>query len=293
MALIKIPHPNGDFKIESKLALTLNAWIDAIFKYNQDLVVVFDGAEGAGKSTLMRQVGAYCQHYMKERHGHKVPFDINNIKFDLADYTENAIKLENEKGHIHDLDESRAVANRKRSTSKGNVGFTNYLSECRSAGHIHLIALPAYHDLDSYVAIWRCSFLIHIEKYFAKTGEEKGVPIYELKLGEYRVFLNDSKLKAMYYHKMKYIYPRKEVFRGRFDNICIVDEAGYEDKKREARAARYSAESDDKNKGKELTKAELAIRCKAAHPEWNKSEIARHLGCNRKTVHDALASLKV
>jgi hypothetical protein len=293
MSLIKIPHVNGAFKIESKLALTLNAWIDSIYKYNQDLLVVFDGAEGAGKSTLMRQVGAYCQYYIKQRHGHDVPFDINNIKFDLDDYTKSAIELENKKAQIHDLDESRAVANRKRSTSKGNVGFTNYLSECRSAGHIHMIALPAYHDLDSYIAIWRCSFLINIEKYFKKTGEENGVPIYELILGEYRVFLNDTKLKAMYYHKMKYIYPKKPVFTGRFSNIAIVDEEAYEEKKREARAKRYSAESDEKNKPKEISKQDMAIRCKAKNPTWNNSEIARHLKINRQTVREALLSLNV
>ncbi len=45
------------------------------------------------------------------------------------------IDNEKQKGYIHILDESRAVANRKRSTSKGNLGFTNYLSECRSSGH--------------------------------------------------------------------------------------------------------------------------------------------------------------
>lgn len=293
MSQIIIPHKNGDFGIESKLALTLNAWIDAIYKYNQDIVVVFDGAEGAGKSTLMRQVGAYCQYYIKQKHKIDVPFGIENIKFDLDDYTKSAISLEDKKGQIHDLDESRAVANRKRSTSKGNVGFTNYLSECRSAGHIHLIALPAYHDLDSYVAIWRCSFLINVEKYFRKTGEENGVPIYELVLGEYRVFLNDTKLKAMYYHKMKYLYPKKPVFSGRFSNVAIVDEQAYEEKKREARAKRYAAESDTKKKDKEFSKAELAIQCKAKYPEMNKSEIARHVGCNRKTVQDALASLKI
>lgn len=289
---ITVPHKNGNFKMTEKLARSLDAYIDSILKYKQDLVIVFDGAEGAGKSTLMRQVGAYCQYSMKKRYNIERPFGVDQIKFDLADYTETAISLETEQLHMHDLDESRAVANRKRSTSKGNVGFTNYLSECRSAGHIHLIALPAFHDLDSYVAIWRCSFLIHIEKYFTVRKGDNGVPIYELRLGEYRVFLNDNKLKAMYYHKMKYIYPKKEVFRGNFDNVEIVNEEAYEEKKREARAKRYGEEEKDKNKPKEFTQAEKAIRAKAANPEMNNSEIARKFKISRGTVRDALLSLK-
>ena len=276
-----------------KLALTINAWIDSIYKYNQDLVIVFDGAEGAGKSTLMRQVGAYAKKYIKDKHNLDVTFGIDNIKFDLDDYTKTAIDKEKEKGVIHVLDESRAVANRKKSTSKGNVGFTNYLSECRSAGHIHLIALPAYHDLDAYIAIWRCSFLIHIDKYFTKVREENGVPIYELRLGEYKVFLNDSRLKAMYYHKMRYIYPKKCVFSGTFSNVAIVDEQAYEEKKQAARKVRYDLESDEKNKGKQVTKQELAIQYKAKYPKLTNVEIAKRVGCNRSTVQEALASLNV
>lgn len=254
-----IPNPNGNYFIEDKLAHSLNAYIDAIFKYNQDLVLVFDGAEGAGKSELMKQVGYYCKYYIKQKYNIEREFSLNNIKFDLDDYVKSAISLENEKGHIHDLDESRAVANRKRSTSKGNIGFTNYLSECRSAGHIHLIALPAYHDLDSYIAIWRCSFLIHIEKYFRKAkDDENGVPIYELVLGTYKVYLNDSTLKAMYYHKMRYIYPRKCVFSGRFDKTTIIDEEAYESKKRESRAKRYSEEEETETpKKKDISKADI------------------------------------
>lgn len=290
---ITVPHKNGNFKMTEKLARSLDAYIDAIMKYKQDLVIVFDGAEGAGKSTLMRQVGAYCQYSMKQRYNIDRPFGVDQIKFDLADYTETAISLEKEQLHMHDLDESRAVANRKRSTSKGNVGFTNYLSECRSAGHIHLIALPAFHDLDSYVAIWRCSFLIHIEKYFTVRKGDNGVPIYELRLGEYRVFLNDTKLKAMYYHKMKYIYPRKEVFKGTFDNVEIVNEESYEEKKRDARAKRYSAENEDKNKPKELTKKEKVIQYKAKYPEMTHVDIAKAVGCNRTTVNDAINSLNI
>lgn len=274
---IIIPHENGDFKMHRQLYLSIAAYIDAIIKYNQDLVLVFDGAEGAGKSTLMRQVGEMARQYLKNKHNLTVGFGIDNIHFDLDSYTNAAIDNEKQKGIIHILDESRAIANRKRSNSKGNVNFTNYLSECRSAGHIHLIALPAFHDLDSYIASFRQSFLINIQKYFKQEGEdENGVPIYDLKLGEYRVFLNDSKLKAMYYHKMRYIYPRSSVFKGKFDNCSVVDENLYEDKKRESRRLKYQ-EQEEKGKFKFTIKDQVLADIAAKVP---KNDTVSRLNCS-------------
>lgn len=235
------------YTINDNLANSIIAYINAIFKYNQDLVIVFDGYEGAGKSTLMRQIGAFCVYYMQKAFNHKIPFNINNVLFDLEDYTKHCLDNEKEKGHVHILDESRAIANRKRSTSSGNVSFTNYLSECRSAGHIHLIALPAFHDLDSYISTWRMSFLVNVRKFF-NIKEVDGVPVADLVLGTYRVYLNDSKLKAMYYHKMRYIYPKKSTFTGKFANESVLDEQLYEEKKAAKRKEKFELKDDKETK---------------------------------------------
>lgn len=281
---ITIPHKTP-FKMHNQLYLSICAYIDAIVKYNQDLVIIFDGAEGAGKSTLMRQVGEMCTQYLKEKHNIVVPFGIDNIHFELETYTNAAIDNETQKGFIHILDESRAIANRKRSTSKGNVNFTNYLSECRSAGHIHLIALPAFHDLDSYIASFRQSFLINIQKYFKHTGDdEKGVPIYDLRLGEYRVFLNDSKLKAMYYHKMRYIYPKACVFKGTFDNYSVVDENLYEDKKRASRKKKYQDQEEQDKKTD--TKKSMIVNYLKANPEVSTTELCKIYTVSRTYVNE-------
>lgn len=288
MAQLKRPfefiHQGIKTKIEQSLADSVKLYIDAIFKYNQDLLIVFDGAEGAGKSTLMRQVALFASWYMEQTYNVIRPFTANNIKFNLDDYLTTALNSQTEKGHIHILDESRAVANRKRSTSKGNIGFTNYLSECRSAGHIHLIALPAYHDLDSYIAIWRCSFLVNIEKYFTMRQVD-GVPVYDLVLGQYRVFLNNSALKAMYFHKLRYIYPKKPVFTGGFPNDSIIPEEEYELKKQEERRNKFLEEQTDKQK-KEDTKKEMIIRYIQNSSNTETNVIADIFGVSARHVND-------
>lgn len=272
--------------INNNLANSIIAYINAIFKYNQDLVIIFDGAEGAGKSTLMRQVGAFCAWYMQKTYNHKVPFDNNNILFDLENYLNHCVDNEKTKGIIHILDESRAIANRKRSTSSGNVDFTNYLSECRSAGHIHLIALPAFHDLDSYISTWRMSFLVNVRKYFKIVDEIDGVPIMDLVLGKYRVFLNDSTLKAMYYHKMRYIYPKKSKFTGSFSNESIIPESEYEDKKTTSRTERYKQQEESKNKKKGPTESELKIlKGRLEHPQATRPELAKLLEMDKTTIY--------
>lgn len=264
----------GEININSNLAGTLNAYIDAIVKYNQDVVIMFDGAEGAGKSTLMRQVGAYCQWYLHKAHKINIPFSVDNIHFNLDDYIKAAIDNDKQKGFIHILDESRAVANRKRSTSSGNLSFTNFLSECRSSGHIHLVALPAFHDLDSYIAIHRCQFLVNIRKFFRQSGKtEQGVPIFELVLGTYRVFINDNTLKAMYFHKMRYIYPKKAVFVGQFDNNDVININDYEEKKRLERAKKFLDEK------KESSDKSLPTKSDLAHAFWKHNPNARHKDC--------------
>jgi hypothetical protein len=281
---MEFTHQGITCKIDTKLAESIMLYIDAIFNHNQDLVLVFDGAEGAGKSTLMRQAALFCSYYMQKKHNTIRPFTVDNIKFNLEDYLETALAVQHEKGHIHILDESRAVANRKRSTSKGNVDFTNYLSECRSSGHIHLIALPAYHDLDSYIAIWRCSFLVNIGKYFS-VKEVNGVPVYSLVLGTYRVFLNDSKLKAMYFHKLRYIYPKKAVFTGKFTKDGIIPDEVYEAKKQKERAAKFAnAEEADKNKTQ--SKKDMLLKYMESTPNHDQKVMCSIFNTTKRYINE-------
>lgn len=278
---------NGvSFPFSKNLYETLRVWINALVKRNQDVVMLFDGKEGAGKSVFMRQVAAVCQLILYNEHKIHVPLSIDNIHFELENYIDTAISHESKKGYIHILDESRAIANRKRSMSGSSVKFTNYLSECRSSNHIHLIALPAFHDLDPYVVVWRSVFVIHMEKYFDNSGE--------LQLGNYKLYMNNSVLKNVYYHKMKYLYPRKHKFSGKSENIEILDNINeYESKKAEARAKKFLASEEETNftdKQKSVVKRcvlELFYKhqCKQAY-------IAKTLGISKPYVTQILGEIK-
>lgn len=225
------------FTIHKKLKQNIDLYLEACLFRDDDVVLLFDGAEGAGKSKLMRQIAKYIQLRMK-KWGVEIPFSADNIHFDPKTLMQSAIKNENTKGWINILDEGRRGANRKRSMSNSNVEYTNYLSECRSANHIHLIALPAYHDIDSYVVLWRTKFVIHCDKYFKPDKDSRSG--FSLIRGSYRVYSNDKALKNMYFFKIRYTYPRKCLFEGVFENVETLDDVQvYEDKKAEHRRITY------------------------------------------------------
>ncbi len=234
----------GDLQwYEDKTFLTnLNIYLDSISE-NDDLVVCVDGKEGAGKSLRLRQIAAYCADYLGST------FNNDNIKFDLQKYMD--FSIESPPNTVCVLDESRNQLNRKNSMTKIVKRFTSFLSECRKYKQVHIIALPAYHDLDRYVVSWRMKFLVHLHKWFE--ADEKAKSGFKLARGKYTLYINDNYLKDSYNYP--YRYPLKWVTKGRFNNVEILskeDLKKYEDEKDANIETRYHS----KHIEADLTKTE-------------------------------------
>ena len=224
----------------------LDVYLYSTMYDDEDLVILFDGYEGTGKSKVMRVVAQYCINKVRSW-GFKVPnLSIDNIHFDLESYVKTAETMNKNKvkGWVNILDESRMIANRKSSMSKSAVAFTNYMSECRSSNQIHFIALPAFHDIDSYIAIWRQKFVVHLEKKYIDNEDEKLDIDSVLTRGYFKIFADQRKLTHCYFHKVKYTYPKSPDFNGKFSSILryadpLPNLKEYEEKKAKFRLSKY------------------------------------------------------
>lgn len=187
----------------------LNIYLDAI-KDDDDILIIFSGKERSGKSLRMRQVAKYCADYLG------TTFNRKNINFDLQKYMD--FSIESPPNTVCILDESRNQLSRKKAMSKPVKKFTDYLSECGKYNQVHLIALPAYHDLDRNVVLWRSKFVVKLHKWFEPDDTAKSG--FRLSRGRYTLYDNDEYLKKCY--EYPYAYPKRWVTKGKYNNVEML-----------------------------------------------------------------------
>ena len=227
---------NGSkFSMNKQLKENLDIELSSMKQSIQDFVLVIDGLEGSGKSKFARQIAFYCA---KNLGSHFDTEGIGNIHNDINKYIDTSLQAGAFAVNI--LDESRNALLKVTSQSRSAVRFTNYLSECRALRQVHIILLPAYHDLAKYVVLWRMNFLIHLKKKMIPDAKMEGG--YKLVLGEFLVFPNDSYTK--WFYDDKYRYNKKFAVRDRFPNFEVLSPGGleaYEKQKTALLAIKYGS----------------------------------------------------
>lgn len=285
---VNLGHKKIDLEIHTGFKRILDAHIHDSLEQDDDVVILITGDEGAGKSKLARQIGAYANHKINEWGGNTT-FGLDNIHFRLDPYMETAKAHIKQKGWVNLLDEGRSTANRKRSTTGVNVKFTNYLSECRADNHIHIICLPAFHDIDSYIAIWRSKLVIKCEKKHVKDAKSKSG--YSLQRGIFKAFKKNQALINVYYHKLRYIYPRQPVIKdGYFPNVEILDDVeAYQEKKRYWRYKDMDEEDKPMGvKAKGVMTKLIKVVAKLEQDGYKQKDIAQVAGCSVRNIQKYL-----
>jgi hypothetical protein len=242
----------GQIYLNKYLLQEIDTALYAVKHKNQDLVLVFDGPEGGGKSTAARQLAFYCAKKLGSNFQTDTVYNIHN---DIDKYIRSS--SEGAKYDVHILDEARKILNRKRSTSKDAVRFTNYLSECRFMNQVHIICIPAFHDLDRYVAQWRLSFVIHMYKEWS-INESIELGGHELHLGAFKLYMNDSFLKYAY-DSPGFQYPKLPLTKDRFNKFEILTDEGsaaYEKQKYDQMKFKYLLDG----KPEKETPKDMALR---------------------------------
>lgn len=148
--------------------------IKKIQKKNWDCVILIDGKERSGKSTLGLTIGAYLQK----------SFSIGNVASDTADAKKKAATLR--KGSVLLIDEGSLVFNSKDSMAKEQRQLLKIMDVIGQKNMVFIIILPAIFDLNKTIAVRRSRFLLHVytdkrlnRGRFCYFGENKKAYLYE------------------------------------------------------------------------------------------------------------------
>lgn len=217
-------HEGKLVRIDPKKAHNLLCFVESAKKTMGDVVLIYTGEEGSGKSTQARQDAKLIDPTLDESRIEFNPEDAIKAHFkglpevwDPKEYMRGAYP--SKPWEVIILDES-AKLDRKRTMSAGSVEFTAFLSQSRQLHKIFIIVLPNAHMLDGYVAEHRALACIHSYKY---ENQHMGFFNWYGRKGLRQMFTSEM-------HKRK-LYPRRYNFDGRFSGVDPFDLTKYEKKK--------------------------------------------------------------
>ncbi len=223
--------------------------IKAFPKKDRDALIIFDGKEREGKSTMAHQILSYLTDG---------EFNLGRTVFTARDFIDTIRSVDS--GAVL-FDEAHGYLNSRQSLSKFNRTIIQVLAEMGSKNLFVGMCLPSFFELDKYAAIHRSICLIHI---------------YER--GKF-TFYNYDKKKSLYIKGKKfYNYSIPANFYGRFTKLFPFDYKEYNDKK--VQALRFS-ETDRGMESKKKLQRDSLIKLK--HEEgWTCKKIADYITENSK-----------
>jgi len=234
---------NKDFYIDGYMKKVLDSGKAAI-KKDWDMLFVYDGAEGSGKSVKAMQDAKYCDPTLT----------IDRIVFTPKDFRNAIMNAKPYQAVIYD--EAYTGLSSRATMSLINRTLITMLAEIRQKNLFVFVVMPCFFDLDKYVALWRSRALIHI---YTGNKFERG----------FFAFFNADKKKDLYINGKKfYNYSKpKANFYGRFTNYYPIDEKEYKKKKRNSLIDREK-KADEAQKRKEIEN-ELFERCMTIREKEN------------------------
>jgi hypothetical protein len=193
----------------------------AAIKKDWDMLFVYDGMEGSGKSVKAMQDAFYCDPSL----------DLNRIVFTPNSFRKGIVNAEQYQAVVYD--EAYTGLSSRATMSLINRTLIKMLAEIRQKNLFVFVVLPCFFDLDKYVALWRSRALIHV---YTKENFQRGS----------FAFYNADRKKDLYVNGKKYYsyYKPKPNFIGRFTNHYVVDEKEYRKKKKESLIEREKKEEE-------------------------------------------------
>lgn len=146
-----------DKQLEDNLVILEND-----IKYNNDdAVILICGRPGTGKTTLVSQI----KWWLMRRRGQITNDDelapVGECFFDSKKYIEHA---RNHKHGILHYDESYRTLSSKRAMSSEAVHFNAMLNEVRKNGHVHLIIIQDFHEMQPPIVFARANMMLFTYK---------------------------------------------------------------------------------------------------------------------------------
>jgi len=267
------PVPGLTYYMDNKLAIQLETKVKAaLHKNDEDYVLVVDGYEGAGKSTMAMQVGKFIDPTL----------NLSRICF-TPDEFRKAI-LGASKGQCIIFDEAFRGFGASSALSEVNKILKSLMIEMRQKNLFIIIVLPTFYLLEKYVALWRTKCLIHVHK----SGGRRG----------YFKLYNKRKKQMMYLNpigKKYYSYSHvKTKFRGRFYGKYVIDEQKYRKKKEKSFKDGYNTTKKEKYMDQRNAMVDIVKKYTKFTQEEISLELKKYgITLQRSTIKDILAKYRV
>ncbi len=259
---------NGvDIKIDSFLLQRLDN-IHKVIKRNFDFVLLVDGVEGSGKSTL----GLTCAWYLS-----KGKFGINNICEGSQDAVDKLEKLPDKSVML--IDEGSLLFSSKDAMRKEQKKLISIIQVIRQKNMILIIVAPSFFDLNKYISVDRSRFLLHVY-----TGAR-------LERGKFTYF--GTRKKRMLYalgrkNYNSYAKPRSD-FVGRFDDF---EPPFYKEYLKTKRKSLIDALRRDE-KPKEIDKeTQILSNFQKYAPEVTQKVLAKGFCLSERTIRSRIATIR-
>lgn len=265
-------HQKGSYYMEDALFNNLIALPNRI-KKDKDVLGVFVGSPGEGKSTIAQQ----CLYLLDDS------ITIKSIKYSYEEYVKYCLTLfENNKsrgkGVIHD--EGKEALSAVSVMTKRTRNFMNFLYENRQMNMYQFILTGDFFDLPKSIVMQRTLFMVWVH--------EEG----EFDNGYFK-FYNRKDLKRLYVlgKKHRNMQASRYSLRGRFPKFYTVDEEEYRKlKSRHLSADRYL----DNQKEKMMTLKDAQYLAMQRNPDnFKPSNFARVFNCNPSQVYKYMKEWEV
>lgn len=202
-------------------------------KKNFDCLIIIDGLERLGKTTLAAQILFYVTDGT---------FSVDDVVYTAEDYKKRVAHYgqSGEKYQGILFDEAFRGLSSRRAMSLDNYEILQVLQQSGKYRLWHVFCLPSFYELDRYAAIWRSEFLIHVSYDHARD-----------KRGRLAIYGREAK-KGLYLEgKKSYSYlVRYPNVTGYFSSFFPIDEEAYE-RQKDQKLLQISKERDKEEKAKE------------------------------------------
>lgn len=214
-------------------------------KKGWDNVIIIDGAERSGKSTMVRAMAYYMAWKQAEAKGEKPDFDLKNIFFDPEELMDFATKTRNQKII---WDEAALGGMSTQWQSKTTQRLKQTLMMTGKYNHTYFFIIPSFFYLDRYLSLHRSDTLVHI---YTPDMESRG---------HFRVFNKMQKSWIYNNYRKTNTYGKTDSHRGKYtkkNTDKIIDEDAYERKKDEAILKSIKTEKENKNTRENILRRKL------------------------------------
>lgn len=224
--MVKIINPDNNEEWNYHLSQNLIPYLDAVKKNNEkrdeDYVVLIDGYEGTGKSTLAQQIGRYLDNSL----------NLDKVCMTADEFKQRIINAKRFDCIIYD----EAVMGLSSSDSITRIGrlLKSMMMQMRQKNLYVIIIIPTFFELNKYAVLSRAKGLFRTYKNKGRKG--------------FFVAYNQEDMKKMYLKgKRTHTYCIRSYFTGRFVGKYVVDDALYRKKKEDALFAVDDEENQEDN----------------------------------------------